>query len=68
MLFKESSEEYGQRRANETREPYLMTNMGHVFWYVPDNIRSAEKDCLGIAKIFYPKPREGLEHAATHSN
>ena len=49
----ESPEAYAQRRANETRTPYLITGMGHVWVSCPFNRRQA-KDCGGMRAIIRP--------------
>ena len=54
----ETPHEYAQRRANETRKAYLVTNLGHALWAHPDNRQLAELELGGIARIYRPQRRE----------
>jgi poly(3-hydroxybutyrate) depolymerase len=51
---RETPEAYAQRRANETRQPYLVTGMGHVWTDRPSN-RIVAQICEGIAAVFTPQ-------------
>ena len=48
---KETPEQYAQRRANETGQPYLVTGLGQSFMDCRLN-RKLAKDCLGIRARF----------------
>ena len=48
------SDEYAQRRANETRRNYAVSNMGHALLAVKENLSLMEKDLGGIKKIYRP--------------
>ena len=43
---------YAQQRAIDTREPYLVTHMGHVLWAEPSNVALAERHLGGVAAVY----------------
>lgn len=58
-IFKETSAEYGQRRANETGRAYLTDAVGCTYLLVPESARQARDPDGGggIVAIYRPERR-----------